>query len=365
MTAPSFPPRRPKEAAQRKRRLRGGAVPKDSPYSILFIPAGSAKLASTRTQVFERVAELRARRINADILDPQQSPTWRGNKLRALLLPLRAPRYDILFFQKTLHPRYRAAMRAAARRGQLVAFHTDDWFDDAAAALNDCFASADISFICSRFLAAKVRAAGGNPVLLPAVVDPTRFKPARRRASKGPLVLGWVGASLYENLLLIKAPLARLAARRRILLRIVGAPPPAILAQLRAAGIPLEATGFLPKERVPAVVSSFDIALMPAPDNALHRAAMPTKLLEYMAAGLPCVASRVGEIPHMLSGTGLLARTSKDWNHHLSRLAASAPLRSRLGRAARKRILDHYSLQATTDLLLAELSRGLREKQNR
>ena len=330
------------------------------PYSILFIPAGSAKLASTRTQAFERVAELRSRNIRADILDPQRKPTWRGNKLRALLLPFRSPGYDILFFQKTLHPRYRAAMRAARQRGQLVAFHTDDWFADAAAALNDCFASADISFVCSAFLAAKARAAKGNPVLLPAVVDPTRFRPAPH-GQKGPLVLGWVGASLYENLLLIKAPLARLAQRRRILLRIVGAPPEPILAELRAARIPIGITGFLPKEEVPSVVSSFDIALMPAPDNALHRAAMPTKLLEYMAAGLPCVASKVGEIPHILKGTGLIAHASKDWDRHLEQLAKSPALRSRLGRAARTRILARYSLQATTDLLLEALAHALKE----
>lgn len=342
-------------------------------HSILFIPTGSAKLASTRTQVFERVAELRRRGIRADILDPQHQPSWRGNKLRSLLLPLRAPKYDILFFQKTLHPRYRAAMRAARARGQLVVFHTDDWFSDAAEALNDCFSIAHRSYVCSSFLEQKVRAAHGTPALLPAVVDPTRFKPrtfSRRAARVGPLsrkaapkelVLGWVGASLYENLLLIKAPLARLAKRRPILLRIVGAPPERILADLRAAGIPLESTGFLPKDQVPLEVARFDIALMPAPDNALHRAAMPTKLLEYMSAGVPCVASRVGEMPAIIGSAGLLARTPVEWERALGRLAASSALRSRLGRAARKRILAQYSLEATTSMLLADLSRALSE----
>lgn len=61
-------------------------------------------------------------------------------------------------------------------------------------------------------------------------------------------------------------------------------------------------------------------------------------VLEAMAAGLPVVASQTPPIPEILGGTGLLvARNPEAFAKALRELAADAPLRARLGQAARER----------------------------
>jgi glycosyltransferase involved in cell wall biosynthesis len=62
----------------------------------------------------------------------------------------------------------------------------------------------------------------------------------------------------------------------------------------RAANI--EYTGFTPYEQLPAVMAGFDVALMPFALNEATRSISPTKTLEYLAAGLPVVSTRVPDV---------------------------------------------------------------------
>jgi len=65
-----------------------------------------------------------------------------------------------------------------------------------------------------------------------------------------------------------------------------------------------------------------------------------------MATALPCVATRVGGVPEVVEDgeTGLLANPGDDIQlaRHVLRLAANAPLREQLGRAARFRAVNKF-----------------------
>ncbi|MFN2626702.1 MAG: glycosyltransferase [Mycobacteriales bacterium] len=54
--------------------------------------------------------------------------------------------------------------------------------------------------------------------------------------------------------------------------------------------------GMQPYERLPEVMSGFDVALMPFALNAATARISPTKTLEYLAAGLPVVSTRVTDV---------------------------------------------------------------------
>ena len=54
--------------------------------------------------------------------------------------------------------------------------------------------------------------------------------------------------------------------------------------------------GMQPYERLPAVMGGFDVSLMPFAMNAATRSLSPTKTLEYFAAGLPVVSTRVPDV---------------------------------------------------------------------
>ncbi|HUQ23062.1 MAG TPA: glycosyltransferase [Gaiellaceae bacterium] len=54
--------------------------------------------------------------------------------------------------------------------------------------------------------------------------------------------------------------------------------------------------GAQPYERLPHVLAGFDVALMPFALNESTRSISPTKTLEYLAAGLPVVSTRVPDV---------------------------------------------------------------------
>ncbi len=68
----------------------------------------------------------------------------------------------------------------------------------------------------------------------------------------------------------------------------------------------VEYRGWLAPEQIPATLASADVALAPMQDTLINRARGLAKLLELMGAGLPIVASRVGQaaeyLEHGVSG---------------------------------------------------------------
>lgn len=101
-----------------------------------------------------------------------------------------------------------------------------------------------------------------------------------------------------------------------------------------------------------------DIGIMPLQDTPFQRAKCALKLLEYMAAGLPAVASPVGINAQILqqSGAGRTATTADEWINALAELCADSHLRMRLGTRGRSYCVQHYSIAAWLPKWLAILA---------
>jgi glycosyltransferase involved in cell wall biosynthesis len=86
---------------------------------------------------------------------------------------------------------------------------------------------------------------------------------------------------------------------------------------------------------------------MPLQDSAFARGKCAFKLIQYMAAGLPVVASPVGANCEVVQdGTnGFLARTDEDWTWRLRQLLDDAGLRERMGENGRAVVRKSYSAQ--------------------
>jgi glycosyltransferase involved in cell wall biosynthesis len=107
-----------------------------------------------------------------------------------------------------------------------------------------------------------------------------------------------------------------------------------------------------------SVFARFDVGIMPLPDTPYTRAKAGFKLLQYMAAGLPVVASPIGINRDLVeqSGGGLLAATSAEWEEALRLLCGDPGLRARLGRKGRhfvERYADLDGQAATIARLLS------------
>jgi glycosyltransferase involved in cell wall biosynthesis len=108
-----------------------------------------------------------------------------------------------------------------------------------------------------------------------------------------------------------------------------------------------------------AALAAAQIGVMPLSDDAWSRGKCAFKLLQYMAASLPCVASPVGaNTEAVIDGfNGFHAAADVDWERSLERLIVSAPLRARLGANGRAHVARRYSMRAYQTEYVALLAR--------
>ncbi len=166
-----------------------------------------------------------------------------------------------------------------------------------AQARNATLEEADLVFTGGRSLDAGVRhVAPERTHLFASGVEPEHYAGAReRRQPRARPVAGYVGV-IDERLDL--ELLAGLAAELPDWdLELAG---PVAEGKLDPALLPqapnLRYLGMQPYERLPEVMGGFDVALMPFALNEATRSISPTKTLEYLAAGLPVVSTRVPDV---------------------------------------------------------------------
>lgn len=111
-------------------------------------------------------------------------------------------------------------------------------------------------------------------------------------------------------------------------------------------GLPIEFKPWGKNDEV-ADLHSFDIGVMPLEDNLWTRGKGGYKLLQYLAAGVPAIASPVGINAEILchGENGLLAKGADEWRGALVNLASDASLRERLGQAGRRTVEEGYSFE--------------------
>jgi glycosyltransferase involved in cell wall biosynthesis len=90
-----------------------------------------------------------------------------------------------------------------------------------------------------------------------------------------------------------------------------------------------------------------DIGVMPLENDAWSEGKCGFKLIQYLALGIPAVASPVGVNKKIIQHgvNGFLCSTNEEWLQSLKSLAADGSLRTRLGADGRKMIEENYSLK--------------------
>lgn len=96
------------------------------------------------------------------------------------------------------------------------------------------------------------------------------------------------------------------------------------------------------------IISSFDIGIMPLPDDQWVKGKCGLKGLSYMALEVPTIMSAVGVNTEIISDgdNGFLAATEEEWINKISLLIESFELRKKLGSNGRKTVIDRYSLES-------------------
>jgi glycosyltransferase involved in cell wall biosynthesis len=177
-------------------------------------------------------------------------------------------------------------------------------------------------------------------IILPTVVDTTLYRP--RPSGSGQLTVGWIGSpSTWPSVWALLPLLKELVRSYGIRVRVIGAGK-------EREPLRFEGLEFIEWSEATEIddVQRMDIGIMPLADQPFERGKSGYKLIQYMACGLPVVASPVGVNREIVCDgeNGFLATGVDDWRAALERLLCDANLRRRMGECGRTRAVKQYSL---------------------
>lgn len=185
-----------------------------------------------------------------------------------------------------------------------------------------------------------------DTILLPSVVDTSIYKSIPYIKKNNVFTVGWIGSpSTAPYLQLLIKPLNQLSKEKPIRLVVIGGDAPKI------DGVFVEQIAWN-REREVNLINSFDVGVMPLADDEWSRGKCAYKLIQYMACGLPVVASRVGaNVDVVISKCGFLVDSAAGWVESLRELRDNPSMRSDMGLEARLHIIKNYSLERNLPLL--------------
>ena len=112
-------------------------------------------------------------------------------------------------------------------------------------------------------------------------------------------------------------------------------------------------------EREVTELREFDIGVYPLPlDEEWVYGKSGLKALQYMALGIPTVATAIGANFRVIhhGETGLLVKSEEEWLEALLRLISKESERQRMGKAAAEFVDLHYSVKANAKVYLSVLN---------
>jgi glycosyltransferase involved in cell wall biosynthesis len=168
-------------------------------------------------------------------------------------------------------------------------------------------------------------------------------------------VIVWMGTpSSMMYLKILERPLEELHSHHSFIFRVIGANPGFF------SKVPLEC---IPWELGSEVrqLQTADIGIMPLFDGERERGKCGYKLLQYMACGLPVVASPVGVNQDIVKEgiNGFLAGNEEHWKEKLTLLLGDQELKFTLGQQGRKDVETKYSIHQTLPKLLSVLEKAV------
>lgn len=194
--------------------------------------------------------------------------------------------------------------------------------------------------------------------IVPTAVDTGRFVPGNHGPEPGRPVIGWTGTS--SNFQYLQPICERLVpALDKLKCQLL------IVADRRPDFLDVEDEHVVfhrwsPDTEV-SLVQAMDVGLMPLQDSAWAKGKCSFKLLQYMACGIPYVASPVGMNNELLAaGGGLSADGPEEFVEAVRTLVDNAEMRRRLGEAGRRIAVTTYSSDVVSATIASALFDSVR-----
>ena len=205
---------------------------------------------------------------------------------------------------------------------------------------------------CTPYLDEFVRRYNTTTTDISSTIDTERYHPKTEYSSNGKFIIGWSGSHSTSRYLYLLADVFRdLSKEMDYKLVVMGDNTFSI------SGVEVETLPWKEEHEI-STISRFDVGLYPLPDEEWVLGKSGLKALQYMALGIPTVATAIGTIFRIIDNgkNGFLASSSEEWKSQILQLRNSQALRQNIGKSAAQTVQARYSVRANRDVYLSVLN---------
>ena len=196
---------------------------------------------------------------------------------------------------------------------------------------------------CTPHLDSFVRKFNINTTDISSTINTETYIPINKYLNNKKLVVGWSGShSTSKYVHILGNVLKDISSIYNIEIHIIGDQH----FQIRGLSN-LKAYAWKEEDEVERL-QKFDIGIYPLPDEEWVLGKSGLKALQYMALGIPTIATAIGANYRVIENevSGILVKNEDEWKEALIRYIENPELRKEHGTEARKRVEKYYSIKA-------------------
>ena len=185
-----------------------------------------------------------------------------------------------------------------------------------------------------------------NIHIIPTVIDLERYplqSSVESSNKNNTICFGWIGQhSTAYNLQFLQEIFKKFSSEFNVIFSAIGI-------NASAEGLSMQSVEWAAETEVENL-KKFDIGIMPLTDGLFEHGKCGYKIIQYMACGIPVIASPIGINTKIIQHgvNGFLASTESEWRDAMQKLILDDGLRRSMGEAGRKIIEQEYCLQVTS-----------------
>ncbi len=220
---------------------------------------------------------------------------------------------------------------------------------------------ANLVFAGNQYLADFALENNKKVVIIPTTIDTNEYLPKKSvpKAENEPICIGWSGSITTIKHFEYAIPFLKKIKEKygeKVNFKVIGD------ANYRHDELDIRGLAWNKQTELDDL-QTFDIGIMPLPNDEWSKGKCGLKGLQYMALEIPTIMSPVGVNTEIITDgeNGFLADEITDWVEKISRLIESKELRNSMGKKARETVQNDYSTDSQKDNYLKYFNQLIQE----